>query len=400
MAALFEPTKIKSLDLKNRLVRSATHEGMADEAGFPKPSLTALYKRLAEGGVGLIITGHAFVSAEGKSMLGGMLGLDQDRHVQAFRPVVEKVHANGARIAMQISHCGRQTLPESIGERPIAPSAVRDKALLVTPRAMTEADMERVIIAFGRAARRVRESGFDAVQLHAAHGYLLNQFLCPHTNRRKDRWGGSIKNRMRIITEVYRSCRREVGPDFPILIKINADDAMRKGLKPEESLIMARMMSELGFDGIEVSCGIGEDGLSMSRGDLPLDAFVDDWELYRRKNPLFRLLMRRLGRRLLKPLPLEPAYNLPLAKALKSRIRTPVFVVGGLYQPQVLHRIVEEEEADYVSLCRALIADPLWPKKIEAGRPEPSRCIHCNLCLAYLPGRPLRCYHGQRLEPR
>jgi len=396
---LFQPTRIKSLTLENRLVRSATHEGLADEDGFPTPSLLTLYQRLAKGGVGLIITGFAFVSPDGKCMLGGMLGIDRDRHVEAYRRLVDQVHSAGARIAMQIVHCGRQTRPEAIGQQPLAPSAVRDKSLFVTPRPMTEDDIERVILAFGQAARRVRESGFDAVQVHAAHGYLLNQFLCPHTNRRTDRWGGSIENRMRIITRIYRQCRREVGPDYPILIKINASDAMKKGLKPEESLIMARMMSDLGFDGLEISCGIGEDGLSMSRGDLPVEALLDHWEIYKNKNPLYRLLMRRLGRMILKPRPFEPAYNLPLARAVKGLVKTPVFLVGGLCHPQTLHRIVERGEADYVALSRALIADPFWPRKIKDGRPEPNRCLHCNLCLAYLPGRPLQCYYGKRLGP-
>ena len=144
--------------------------------------------------------------------------------------------------------------------QPIAPSAVKDKAMFVNPREMTERDIERIIEAFGEASRRVKESNFDAVQLHGAHGYLINEFLCPHTNRRKDKWGGSIENRMRFVKEIYNLCRKKVGSDYPILIKISAYDNMKNGLKKEEGVIMAEMMADLGFDGIEISCGIGEDG--------------------------------------------------------------------------------------------------------------------------------------------
>ena len=200
MSVLFEKTKINGMELKNRLVRSATHEAMADDEGFPTDRIFKLYERLAKGGVGLITTGYTYVSRDGKFK--AMLGIDTDKHIPKYRELVNQVHQNGAKIAMQINHCGRQTVKEMTGTQPIAPSAVFDKSLFVMPREMTEADIERVIEAFAQAARRVKESGFDAVQLHGAHGYLISQFLCPHTNRREDKWGGSIENRMRFITEM------------------------------------------------------------------------------------------------------------------------------------------------------------------------------------------------------
>jgi len=185
MSILFEKTKIKGMELKNRLVRSATHEAMADDEGFPTDRLFKLYERLAGGGVGLIITGYTYVSRDGKFK--AMLGIDTDDHISKYRGLVNHVHQNDAKIAMQLNHCGRQTTKEMTGTQPIAPSAVKDKSLFVMPREMTESDIERIIEAFIQAARRAKESGFDAIQLHGAHGYLINEFLCPHTNRRQDK---------------------------------------------------------------------------------------------------------------------------------------------------------------------------------------------------------------------
>ncbi len=398
MNSLFDTTHIKGLELKNRLIRSATHEGMSDRDGFPEKALFKLYERLASGGVGLIVTGLAFVARDGNSFFKGMQGIDRDEHIPAYKKLVEHVHGHGSKIAMQIAHCGRQTTWVAAGRQPIAPSAVKDKSVLVTPREMTEDDIERIIAAFAMASKRVRESGFDAVQIHAAHGYLLNQFLCPHTNRRKDQWGGSIENRVRILLEIYTRCRRQVGESFPILIKINGYDTMKGGLRLEESVEMARMISDMGFDGIEVSCGISEDNFSMLRGDFPIEAILDDWDIYKKKNPIYRSFLRFFGRKIVNPLPFVEAYNLESAKAIKNKVDVPVFLVGGLIRPALMEKIIEQEQADYISLSRALIADPKFPEKIRKGSREPSRCLHCNLCVGYLVNRPLHCYHGKRIK--
>ena len=397
MSVLFEKTNIKSLELKNRLVRSATHEGMSDENGFPTDALFKLYERLAKGGVGLIITGYAFVTRDGNSPFYRMQGIDRDEHIPKYQELVEHVHQNGSKIAMQIAHCGRQTTEVAVGTQPIAPSAVKEKSLFVKPREMTEEDIERIIEAFAQAARRVKESRFDAVQLHAAHGYLLNQFLCPHTNRRKDGWGGSIENRMRFVQEIYNRCRKQVGDDYPILIKINAYDNMKKGLKLEESVLMAQMMDDMGIDGIEVSCGIAEDGFSTFRGEIPIDVILDEWYMYQELNPVMRFILRKFGEKIMKVPPLTQAFNLNAARAIKEKVKKPVFLVGGLSEPEVMEKIVEEGDADYISLCRALIADPKFPEKIQQGSLEPSRCIHCNLCGANLITGPVRCYQGKRV---
>ena len=387
------------MELKNRMVRSATFEGLADPGGAPSRDLFRLYEKLAKSGVGLIITGAVYVSEDGKPPFFGVSAI-RDENISRYRDLVEHVHKQGARVAMQIFHAGRQTFKEVTGAQPISPSAVEDKSLFVKPRAMTEDDMERVINDFSVSARRVREAGFDALQIHGAHGYLVSQFLCPHTNRRTDSWGGSVENRMRFVREIYERCRKQVGRDFPILIKINGSDNMKNGLKPEESAVMAEMMSDMGFDGIEVSCGIGEDGLSLLRGDIPIEAMLKEWPIYQNKSFLFRFIMKHFGKKMMNTPPLFEAYNRESARLIKSKVKVPVFLVGGVTDPATMEEIVKSGDADYISLGRALIADNGFVEKIRNGSRERSKCIHCNLCLAYMLTFPLKCYNGKMIDNR
>jgi len=183
-----------------------------------------------------------------------------------------------------------------------------------------------------------------------------------------------------------------------IRIKINAYDTKKNGLRLEESVIMAKMMNAMGFDGIEISRGIFEDNFSTIRGNAPLDVILDDWDIYQKKNALYRFGPRRFGQKIVNPLPFSQAYNLQTAKAIKAAVTIPVFLVGGMTVPRTIHQAIEQGDADYISLSRAIIADANFPNKIRNGRTGPSRYVHCNLCMAYATRRPLRCYHGKRLN--
>ncbi len=396
MVKLFEKTSIKSMELKNRIIRSATVDSMCDD-GDPTEKHYKLFEKLAKGGTGLIITGMAYVSQDGKHIAPEIcLAIDKDKQISKLKPLTDHVHRFDTKIAMQIGHTGRQTTKKALGMVPVAPSPVKEKTGKDVPREMTGEDIERIIEDFAQAARRVKESGFDAVQINACHGYLINQFLSPYTNRRKDKWGGSIENRMRFLRKIYKRCRAEVGVNFPILIKMNAYDNMKNGLKLNEGVLMAQMMSEMGFDGIEVSCGIMEDGWSFLRGNFPIEIFIDDLRMF--KNPVVAFLMRRFGRILVKTPAFRYAYNRESAKLIKSKINIPVFTVGGLHDPKVIKDIIESGDADYVSLSRPLIINPNFPNKIKQGSEKPSKCINCNHCLPYVMMAPLKCYYGKRIE--
>ncbi|MDO3380304.1 NADH:flavin oxidoreductase [Geoalkalibacter halelectricus] len=349
-SVLFEPTRIQGMKLKNRLVRSATWEGMCDEDGRPTPALVDYYRELAEGGVGLIISGFAFVAAEGKP-LPGALGLHRDDFAQDLRALTTAVHQAGGVLCAQLAHAGGQTRRALCGGMPLAPSAVAAVQYQPeTPTAMSNADIRRSIAAFAAAARRARECGFDAVQLHAAHGYLINQFLSPHTNRRDDDYGGSLVNRARFLLDVYRAVRAAVGTAYPILVKLTGSDHLAEGLGEKEAVLVAQALDALGIDAIEMSSG------TPASGEL---------------TPLRRNIHA----------PDQEAYNLSLALAVKAAVRCPVIVVGGIRSPVRAAEIIRNGDADYLALSRPLIRELGLPLRWrDADNAAPSDCTSCNRC--------------------
>ncbi len=212
MSIIFEPMNINSMEVKNRIVRSATYEGMADEIGLPTEPLMRMNEDLAIGEVGLVVPGFFYVSPDGRGAA-GQASLAIDETVSAVKKMVDRVHAGGAKVCAQIVHCGRQSHSDLLnGQLPIGPSPVTFAPTGITPREMTVEDIHRVIDCFGEAARRAKEAGFDAVQIHSAHGYLLSAFNSGFSNRRTDEYGGSPENRMRMVLEAYRKVREAVGP--------------------------------------------------------------------------------------------------------------------------------------------------------------------------------------------
>ncbi|WP_305043018.1 NADH:flavin oxidoreductase [Geoalkalibacter sp.] len=357
-SVLFEPTRIRGLELNNRLVRSATWEGMCDAEGRPTPALRDYYRDLAEGGVGLIISGFAFVAVEGKP-LPGALGLHRDDFAQDLRALTTAVHQAGGVLCAQLAHAGGQTRPALCGGTPLAPSAVAAAQYQPeTPAAMSGADIQRTIAAFADAARRARECGFDAVQLHAAHGYLINQFLSPHTNRRDDGYGGRLDNRARFLLSTYRAVRAAVGDDYPILVKLTGSDHLPEGLGEKEAVRVAQALDALGIDAIEVSSGTPASG---------------------KLTPLRRNILA----------PDQEAYNLSQARDIKAAVRCPVMVVGGIRGPDRAAAILRDGDADYLCLSRPLIREPGLPRRWRAtDNPVASDCTSCNRCFkAALKGR-------------
>lgn len=352
MVTLFDATTINGMGLRNRLVRSATWEGMCDASGRPTPKLSNFYQTLAAGGVGLIITGYTFVRPDGKQMPGKM-GIHTDAFAEDYRVMTSAVHQAGGKIAVQLVHAGGQTDIANAGRRPLAPSAVKLAQYPEIPDELSAAEIGAIVDAFGEGARRAKEWGFDGIQLHGAHGYLINQFLSPLTNRRTDAYGGSIENRCRFLMEVYQRVRETVGGDFPVMIKLTAADNLEGGLSPTEALVAAEKLSAAGIDAIEVSAGT-----SASGKESPVRADIDAEE--------------------------KEAYNLQLAKAIKKAVRCPVMVVGGFRSFTVADKAVRESGMDYISMARPLIREPNLPNRWLAGDRRPATCISCNGC--FLPG--------------
>lgn len=348
MSAMFEETKINGMLLKNRLVRSATWEGMCEQDGRPTQKLADCYRTLAQGGVGLIITGYAFVRGDGRQSP-AMIGVSTDAFAGEMKMLTAAVHAEGGRICLQLVHTGGQTTSKIIGRQPLAPSAIKVDQFFEPSAEMTKQDIAEVIAAFGAAARRAKEYGFDAVQLHAAHGYLINQFLSPLTNQRTDEYGGSLENRCRFLREVYRSARAAVGRDYPVLAKLNGSDNLEGGLSIEDAVFAAQMLDKEGIDAIEVS------------GGTPASKELSP--------------VRKIG-----DLPEQEAYNLSLALLIKKAVACPIMVVGGFRSFDIIDGVIQRNDADYVSLARPLIREPNLSNRWKSGDHARATCISCNGC--------------------
>ena len=389
---LFTPFRFGALEVKNRFVSSATVECLAPADNRLTPEYLRVYTRLAKGGVGLIIPGNYFVSWEGRAV-DKQLVLDRDGVMDDLRGLTEAVHAHGAKIVAQLNHGGRQCSPHLIGTTPVSPSAVRDGLTGVRPRPLTPEEIEGVIRAFADAAKRVKGSGFDGVQINAAHGYLINQFLSARTNRRKDEWGGPAEQRSRFLIRVYERIRGTVGPDFPVLVKLNAEDSIARGVTLAESIEVCRRLDALGVDAIEVSGGIKETGFVTTRGEVPGDLLLEDLGFFK------RLLFKVVAGKLRRAARFTEGYNLPHAAAIKQRVRAPVIAVGGLRQKAMMERLLERGEADLVALSRPFIRQPNLVSRMERDpRVTSVTCENCNRCTVEVTMRyrPLRCYLGDR----
>jgi 2,4-dienoyl-CoA reductase-like NADH-dependent reductase (Old Yellow Enzyme family) len=265
MSKLFETSKINAMQLSNRFVRSATWEGMAAEDGSCTSDFKTLYTELAKGGVGLIITSHTYVRPDGKGsprqlglykdeLIPALQDLTRDIHQHGSRIAVElshagilTIHQHGSRIAVELSHAGILTSEQLTGEAPMVVSAVEDFSR-GPGREVTVEDVQEIVDAFAMAAQRAKEAGFDAVQIHGAHGFLMNQFLSPAFNKRTDDYGGSIENRARALLETLRKIRTAVGNGYPVLIKLNSEDFIDGGLTLEDSVQVGKMLQAEGID--------------------------------------------------------------------------------------------------------------------------------------------------------
>jgi 2,4-dienoyl-CoA reductase-like NADH-dependent reductase (Old Yellow Enzyme family) len=368
MLNVFDSITINGLQLANRFVRSATYEALASDDGFVTDALVSLYDELARGDIGLIIVGYAYIQPNGKGGP-GMLGAWSDEHVEGLARLTGAAHKHGAKIASQIVHCGRQSFPDLIGETPVGPSAVPTAKLGITPRELSTPEIEEIIENFGKAAARAKAAGFDAVQIHCAHGYLLNQFLARNSNRRTDKYGGDLEGRARALFETYARIRKTVGADYPVLIKLNCADFVEDGLELEESLWVAEKLAEMGMDAIEVSGGVYDtipnEGRSIQKG-VP------------RKRP--------------------EAYFLPYIEKFKKAVEAPVIAVGGIRTLETSQSILREGKADLISMCRPFIHEPHLLKRWRSGDLSPAACVSCNRCLAKTPFEGLQCFRvvGER----
>ncbi|VFQ43327.1 NADH:flavin oxidoreductase/NADH oxidase family protein [Desulfoluna butyratoxydans] len=320
--------------LKNRIVKSAMSEIMGDRGHGPTPELHRLYSRWARGGTGLLVTGNVMVDRRALGEPNNVV-IEDDRHMEALSRWAECGKANGAHIWVQLNHPGRQS-PAFLSPEPVAPSAIPYasdlKRAFNTPRSLTDAEILEIIHRFAKAAETVKRAGFTGVQIHGAHGYLVSQFLSPLYNHRTDRWGGDITGRMRFVLETYRAIRREVGPEFPVGIKINSSDFKKNGFTEEEALVVIRALDAEGIDLVEVSGGNYEAPAMMGG---------------RKKE--------------------GTPYFLAFADQAARTVTAPLVLTGGFRSDEMMRTALCETAVAMVGLARPLVVDPELPGKVLNG---------------------------------
>lgn len=350
---LFSPVAFGGLRLANRIVRSATWEGMATEEGLPTDRLVSLMSDLAKGGCGLIITAHANVSPEGQASPKQVRSYGEDAR-EGLARMAGAAHNHGVPIVLQLGHGG---LASGFTKEPLprlGPSALDGGT------AMTKEDIKRETAAFAQAAALARQTGYDGVQIHAAHSYLLSQFLCPYSNRRDDEYGGDIQGRARFLLEVYTAVREAVGPDFPVLVKINCTDFMDEGISVEDFVTVCLMLEKAGINGIEISGG----SRFGTRGAIPA------------------------GKVALGP---DEGYYRQWAHHYKEKVKVPLIMVGGFRSVEGTGGAIKEGLTDAVSFSRPFVREPDFPIKWKKGLTDAVTCVSCNLCLKEAVNSYLQC---------
>lgn len=393
---LFTQTNIAGISLKNRIIRSATHDGLADENGAPGEKLIAKYEHLAKNDIGCIITGYAAVSRNGVSPYPAMMKIYDDKVIAQYRALTEAVHRHGTPVVLQIAHCGRQTSSKAIGMQKVAPSDVLHMFYPDKAKVLTEQEILCIIDDFIAAAVRAEKAGFDAVQLHGGHGYLLHDFLSPYGNRRKDDWGGSLENRCKIVELIISGIKEKT--KLPVWIKLSAQDNRKGGMNITDSVAICKRLVSAGCDAIEVSCGTVQDGMNTMRSaQMPMEAVFK----YREPCASFPALLNKIAlpaAKLINPLIKQPTplenFNVDNAAQIKKQVSVPVIVVGGIHKVSDMQAILADGKADCIAMCRPFICEPDLAKKLSNGQ-EQARCIMCNYCGLVIEKEPTRCLYGR-----
>jgi 2,4-dienoyl-CoA reductase-like NADH-dependent reductase (Old Yellow Enzyme family) len=353
MHTIFTPLKINTLELRNRFIRSATVDNLGKD-GMVTDTQVNLYRKLGEGKIGLVISCGIFPTKNGHAAI-GQVGAHTDETIPSLSRLVRAIHENDGKIAAQILHGGFRCVPKISGFPPIGPTALTDPVTDNEVKELSSDEIYELVEGFIQAARRLIEAGFDAIQLHGAHSWLLSAFLSPVMNHRDDEWGGSVGNRTRFIRLIYEGIRNLAGPDFPILVKLGLKDYHPQGKSLAEGIEIAKILQSSGMDAIEVS-----EGIENERGHhIRLDA-------------------------------VHPYYLEECIEARKS-IFKPLILVGGMRYLNDMKQVLDKGIADAVSMCRPFINDPHLVQKFQNGEIDSTDCNSCNECLGLMRGGSISC---------
>lgn len=373
----FSPAQLNGLTLRNRIIKAATFEGKSPN-GIPTDALSALHKRIGEGGTAMTTIAYCAAEADGRVMENMMY-----MH-EGIRPQLEKMiaelHATGTKVSGQLSHCGNFTQNRNFrGKRPLGPSAGINMLGLTKGlpfiRAMTHTDMDHMVEAFAKAATFMQSVGFDAIEVHFGHGYGLSQFISPKTNHRTDEYGGNLENRMRLPLRVLAAVRQAVGESFPLLGKISMSDGVKGGVTYEESVEIAAMLEAGGIDAIICSGGTSSmNPMLLFRGDSIIDGLIEN-----EKSAITRFALKWVGSKRFKAYPYEELYFIEQAKRIRERVKCQVVYIGGVCTSKSIEAAMAAG-FDFIQIGRGLIYDPDLVKHAQNNPDYVNGCTHCNRC--------------------
>lgn len=383
MHTIFRPGDIGNLTLKNRIIKAGCFEGMS-QGGRVTEKLIQHHQQIVKGGTAMTTVAYCSVSFDGRAF-------DHELWMrEEILPDLQKltlaVHQESAAASIQLGHCGYFSSPSVIRSRPLGASRKFNLFRLSFCKTMTKKDIREKVEDFGRAALMAKKVGFDAVEVHAGHGYLLSQFISPWTNKRTDNYGGSLQNRMRFPKEVICTIRELAGPDFPILVKMNQYDGMRGGLELEEAIEAARIFEEAGASALIPSCGFtSKTPLQMLRGHVPVKEMVAN-----QKDPVRKTGLLLFGKTMVQHYRYERLFLLSGALKIKEAVSIPVIYIGGVKDEKDILKVLDSG-LDFVQLGRTLIHDAEFVNKMQSGKIEEPLCDHCNRCVAAMDGGGVKC---------
>jgi 2,4-dienoyl-CoA reductase-like NADH-dependent reductase (Old Yellow Enzyme family) len=380
---VFTPGKIGNLELRNRTIRSGCFEGLCKDA-TPGKALIEHHRRIAAGGIGMTTVAYCAVSRDGAAF--GHEMWMREEIIPILRQLTEAVHKEGAAASIQLGHCGFFANKKATSQTPIGPSRKLCLFRYSICREMNEIDIKRIEEDFKKAVRMAIRAGFDAVEIHAGHGYLLSQFLSPWTNHRKDEYGGSLENRLRFPVSVIKLVREEAGPGFPVIIKMNCEDGFKGGLSIDEAVVAAKKFEEAGASMLVPSCGFtARTAFYMMRGAVPIREYIKS-----EANLFTKTGMALFGRLAVKEYPFKELFLFDQAKRIKEAVKIPVAYIGGVCSIDGMKKAMEAG-FEFVEIGRATIRDPNAIKKMASGEIFKVDCDHCNRCVAAMAASGVSC---------
>ena len=383
---IFTPVTIGPVTLRNRVIRSAAFENMA-YGNSPSQDLYDYHVAVARGGVGMTTLAYASVNRSGLSF-DGQLWM-RPEIVPGLKRITDAVHAAGAKCSIQLGHCGNMTHRATCGCMPVGASSGFNLYSPTFVRGLKVAEIDELVEDFGRAVYLAREAGFDCVEIHAGHGYLISQFLSPYTNHRRDEYGGSLENRMRLMQRVIRRVLEAAGNDLGVIVKMNMHDGFRRGMQEAECLEVARELERLGVHAIVLSAGfVSKAPMEVMRGAMPIRTLA--YYMDRRKFWWLKAMLHLVGRQMIPTVPYTEGYFLEDAKKFRAAVKLPLIYVGGLVSRQKMEAVLDAGFQG-LQVARALVNDTEFVNKLRSGEIDRSPCGHSNYCIGRMYTLEMKC---------